>query len=82
MTTPPRAEIDTAAPVDFARPAASSGCRPDEGMVRAMQDAQLTWVVWRMNNLTDAERREADESVGRIYARLRRRLRRGRLSGR
>jgi hypothetical protein len=42
-----------------------------------MHDTQLTWAGWRMTNLTDAERREADDSMGRLYARLRRLVRGG-----
>ena len=40
-----------------------------------MHDTQLTGSVWRMTNLSDAERREADDSMGRLYARLRRLVR-------
>lgn len=40
-----------------------------------MHDAHLTGAVWRMANLTDAERRDADDSMGRLYAQFRRRVR-------
>jgi hypothetical protein len=40
-----------------------------------MHDTHLTWTVWRMTNLTNAERREADDSMGRLFAQFRRRTR-------
>jgi hypothetical protein len=43
-----------------------------------MHDAHLTGAVWRMTNLTGAERREADDSMGRLFAQFRRRTRRRR----
>lgn len=40
-----------------------------------MHEAQLTGVTWRTANLTAADRRTADDSVGRLFARFRGRLR-------
>ena len=41
-----------------------------------MHEWQMAGLVWRMNNRTDAERRHADETLGRLMASFgRRRLR-------
>ena len=41
-----------------------------------MHETYLAGAAWRMTNLTDAERRAADDSMGRLYATFRRRSRR------
>jgi hypothetical protein len=46
-----------------------------------MHEAQLTGVTWRTANLTAADRRAADDSVGRLFTQFRRRVH-GRLAGR
>jgi hypothetical protein len=40
-----------------------------------MHDTHLTGTIWRTANLTDAERRAADDSMGHLFAQFRRRTR-------
>jgi hypothetical protein len=39
-----------------------------------MHETQLSGVTWRTANLTAADRRAADDSAGRLFAQLRRRV--------
>jgi hypothetical protein len=73
-STPPRPEIDRRGGVDFGG-ALRRPVRRSELEVTTMHDSQLTSAVWRMTNLTNAERREAEDSMGRLFAQFRRRTR-------